>query len=268
MAPPTNRPTALSASVLLGLVLVLVAAAACSPGPPAGASPAVSPAGSADPSVEPSSSGSDDGPAATGGGGADSDAAAALDAFRAFVQTDQSFHMRADMLLTIGPLTLDMEVNADVAGGDEKGTIDVRGAGTSVHMDIVVVDGTAYGRIAQRDWIVLPADTSSSNPLLGLDVEGLEAVGIVNAAGQLAHHFRTDDVSMIDTSTITGTSITELRLDTVGFDVYVTDDGVPITAVMEFAGAGTVEDASQTIEATVRYDFSKFGEPVVIEPPI
>ena len=148
------------------------------------------------------------------------------------------------------------------------GTIDVRGAGTSVHMDIVVVDGSAYGRIAQRDWIVLPADTSSSNPLLALDVEGLEAVGIVNAAGQLAHHFRTDDVSMIDTGTITGTSITELRLDTVGFDVYVTDDGVPITAVMEFAGEGTVEGASQTIEATVRYDFSKFGEPVVIEPPI
>ena len=161
-----------------------------------------------------------------------------------------------------------MDVNADVAGGDEKGTIDVRGAGTSVHMDIVVVDGSAYGRIAQRDWIVLPADTSSSNPLLALDVEGLEAVGIVNAAGQLAHHFRTDDVSMIDTGTITGTSITELRLDTVGFDVYVTDDGVPITAVMEFAGEGTVEGASQTIEATVRYDFTKFGEPLVIEAPI
>ena len=241
--------------------IVLLVAAACSPAGSApgsvGASPSVAP------SPTPARS-----PSVTGPGGPDPDAGAALDAFRAFIQTDPPFHMRADMLLTVGPLTLDMDVVADVSGGNEKGTIDVRGSGTSVHMDIVVLDGTSYGRIAQRDWIVLPADTTSSNPLVGLDVAGLEPVGVVNAGGQLAHHLRTEDVSALDTGTITGTAITALDIDSVAFDIYVTDAGVPLTAVMEFAGTGTVEGASQAIEATVRYDFSKFGEPVEIEPPI
>ena len=220
------------------------------------ASPSVaaSPSGTASPVASPA--------------GPDPDAGAALEAFRAFVQTDQTFHMQADVAMTVGTLTMHLDVAADVADGDEKGTIDIVGAGTSVHMEIVLVDGTAYGKFARREWQTLPADTASTNPLAGLDVEGLEPVGTVNVGGQPAHHLRTEDVGAIDTSTITGTALTGLTLDEVSFDVYVTDDGVPLTAVMEFAGEGTMAGENLPVEATIRYDFSKYGEPVVIEPPI
>lgn len=248
-------------AVLVPLAVVAVTLAACAQATPTATSLASSPSLAATPAVSAS-------PTSASSSGADPDAGAALEAFRAFVQTDQTFHMRADILLTVGSQTLDMDVASDVAGADETGTIDIRGAGASIHMDLIILDGTAYARVAKGEWQTIPADTSSANPLLGLDVEGLEPVGVVNVAGQLAHHLRTDDVATIDTGTITGSTLTELTLDTVAFDVYVNDDGVPLTAVMEFAGNGTLNGKSQKVKATIRYDFSEFGKAVEIEAPI
>lgn len=246
---------------VLGLTLV-----ACG-GAPA-ASPAASPASSSAPAPAGSAAAASDSPSTGPGGSAvDPDAGAALDAFRAFVQTEPSFRMRADMLLTIGAQAVDMEITEDVAGGDAKGTIDIRAAGTSLRMEIVLVDGVAYGRIANRAWQTIPADAGTSNPLASLDVDGLRPVGRANVAGTLTHHLRTEDRSILDTSTITGTSLAELRIDSAAFDVYVTDDGVPLTAVMEFAGSGVLEAERQPVKATVRYDFSRFGEPVTIVAP-
>ena len=42
------------------------------------------------------------------------------DAFRAFIETDQTFHMTADMQLTINKVLVDMDVAEDISGGNEK----------------------------------------------------------------------------------------------------------------------------------------------------
>lgn len=196
------------------------------------------------------------------------EARAALDAFRAFIETEQSFHMTADMKLTIAGKVLDMDVAEDVSGGDEKGTIDVRGPRVSVHMEVVIVGGKAYLKLANRKWQEVDVDTSSSNPLGDLQIEGLEPIDIVNVGGVPAHHFRVDDPAALDPDTITGNALTGLKLSSASFDLYVNDDGVPLTAILAFSGTGTFQGKASPIEATIRYDFSRFGVPVKIVAPI
>lgn len=197
-----------------------------------------------------------------------SDARAALDAFRAFIETEQSFHLTADMKLTIAGKLVDMDVAEDVSGGNEKGTIDVRGPRVSVHMEVVIVGGKAYLKLANRKWQQVDVDTSSSNPLGDLQVEGLEPIGIVNVGGVPAHHFRVDDPAALDPDRITGNALTGLKLSSASFDLYVNDDGVPLTAILAFSGTGTFHGKASPIEATIRYDFSRFGVPVKIVAPI
>ena len=198
----------------------------------------------------------------------DVDALAALDAFRAFIQTDQTFHMTADMQLTIDGEMLDMDVAEDVSGGNEKGRIDIRGAGVSIHMEVVVVDGKAYLKLANRAWEQVDVDTSSSNPLGDLRVDGLQPIDIVNVGGVPAHHFRVEDPGALDPDTITGNALTALKLTSASFDVYVNDDGVPLTAKLAFSGTGTFQGKTASVEAKVRYDFSNFGVPVDIVAPV
>jgi hypothetical protein len=266
---PSRSLRAWSGAAILGLAFGLTAIA-CGGAvvPPPSASVGVASPTPAAASSEPSADASPGGTGGTGSGsGADPDAGAALDAFRAFIQTDQSFHLQADMQITVAGETIDMDMAADVAGGDERGELIIRSGDASVAMELILLDGVAYAQLANRPWQVVPAEAGSSNPLLGLDVEGLEPMGTVRVGGTPTHHFRVDDPSAVDTSLIAGNSITEVEFDTLTFDVYVTDDGAPLAAVMEFAGSGTVEGARHQLNARIRYDFSKFGEPVTITKP-
>ena len=258
-------PPGLTRAMLRLLALITVASvalAACSStagGPTSGATPDVSESPSPIASVT-ASSGASAGP--------DVDALAALDAFRAFIQTDQTFHMTADMQLTIAGEMRDMDVAEDISGGNERGRIDIRGAGVSIHMEVVVAGGKAYLKLANRKWEQVDVDTSSSNPLGDLRVDGLQPIDTVNVGGVPAHHFRVDDPAAIDPDTITGNALTALKLTSSSFDVYVNDDGVPLTAKLAFSGTGTFQGKSAPVEAKIRYDFSRFGVPVEIVAPI
>ncbi len=197
----------------------------------------------------------------------DVDAVAALDAFRAFIETDQSFHLIADMQLTIDGQLVDMDVAEDISGGSEKGMIDIRGPRLSVHMEVVIHGGKAYLKLANRAWQQVDVDTSSSNPLGDLRVEGLQPIDTVNVGGVPAHHFRADDPAALDADTITGNALTDLKLTSASFDLYVDDDGVPLTAKLAFSGTGTFQGKASSVDAKIRYDFSRFGVPVDIVAP-
>jgi hypothetical protein len=251
-------------TILLVLVAVSLGACGGSVAPPAASVGSPSPSSTVAPSTEPSSEPSPEGSSS----GADPDAGAALDAFRAFIQTDQSFHMNADMQVTVGGRLIDMDMAGDVAPPNERADIIIRASGASVAMEIVLVDGVAYAQLANRPWQILPTETSSANPLLALDIEGLEPMGTVNVAGQRTHHFRVSDPSLVDPSLISASSITDVEISTLSYDIYVTDNGEPLAAIMEFSGSGVAEGELQDLNARIRYDFSKFGEPIVIEKPV
>jgi hypothetical protein len=197
----------------------------------------------------------------------DPDAGAAVDAFRAFVQTEQSFHLAGDMLMTVGDLTLQAAIVSDVQHGDEQGTIDLRGPGVSVRVSVVLLDGTAYMGLARREWQTIPAQGAFSNPLAGLDVEGLEPIDIVNVGGVETHHLRVEDPDALNGQTLSGNTLTDLTIDSSSLDVYITDDGVPLAAIAEFAGTGSFGGEVGPVTARIRYDLSNFGQELEIVAP-
>ena len=244
----------ISAGLLVGMLGACggTAPAASPVSPPATATATASPPASPGTSVAPNA-----------------DAAAALDAFRAFVQTEQSFHIAGDMLMTVGDVTLQAAIVSDVSHGDEKGTIDLRGPGVSVRLSIVLVNGTVYLRLANRDWQTVPAGEAYSNPLGGLAVEGLEPIDIVDVGGVKTHHFRVENPEGFDGQTLSGNALTELTVSSSSVDVYITNDGVPLTAIVEFAGTGTFSGQQGPVTARIRYDFSNFGQDVpIVAPPL
>jgi len=247
----------ISAALLIGLI------GACGGTAPAGATPVPTPSPSATttPSSPPPTSAS---PA-----GANPDAAAALDAFRAFVQTEQAFHMAGDMLIKVGDLTLQAAIVSDVSKGDEQDTIDLRGPGVSVRLSIVLVDGAVYLRLANRDWQKLPAGSGASNPLGSLAVEGLKPIDIVDVGGVKTQHLRVENPEGLNGQTVSGNTLTDVTVKTSSLDVYVTNDGVPLTAIVEFVGAGSFGGDTGPVSARIRYDFSKFGQEVtILAPPV
>ena len=252
-----RRLLALGGSVALVLA-VLVACSGPAPAASSGGSPSAASLPTGSPSARPSPASADPDP----------DAGAALDAFRAFVQTDQSFHLVGDMLMTVGDLTMQAAITSDTSDGNEQGTMDLRGPGVSVHLGVVLVDGTVYLQVARRPWQTVPVEAGFSNPLAGLQVEGLEPVDRVNVGGVLTHHLRVEDPEELNGQTLSGNTLTELTIASSSFDVYITDDGVPLTALAEFAGTGTFGGERGPVTVKIRYDFSKFGEEIKIVPPI
>jgi hypothetical protein len=173
------------------------------------------------------------------------------------------------MLMSVGNVTLQAAIVSDASHGDEKGTIDLRGPGVSIRMSIVLLDGTVYLRLANRDWQTVPAGDAYSNPLRGLAVDGLEPIDIVDVGGVKTHHLRVENPEGLDGQTLSGNALTELTVSSSSLDVYVTNDGVPLTAIVEFAGTGTFSGVKGPVTAKIRYDFSNFGQDVlIVAPPV
>lgn len=260
MPHATSRHAATPIRCLITAGLIVGMLGACGGSAPAASTASPTAAATATPSAPPSPSAS---------AGPNADAGAALDAFRAFVQTEQSFHIAGDMLMSVGDVTLQAAIVSDVSHGDEKGTIDLRGPGVSIRMSIVLLDGTVYLRLANRDWQTVPAGDAYSNPLGGLAVEGLESIDIVDVGGVKTHHFRVEDPEGLNGQTLSGNALTELTVSSSSFDVYVTNDGVPLTAIVEFAGIGSFGGQQGAVTAKIRYDFSSFGQDVpIVAPPV
>jgi hypothetical protein len=254
----TNRQAAMPIRCLFSAGLILAVLGACGGPAPAGSTASPTAIATATPPAPVSPSAS---------AGPNQDAGAARDAFRAFVQTEQSFHIAGDMLMSVGGLTLQAAIVSDVSHGDEKGTIDLRGPGVSIRLSIVLLDGTVYLRLANRDWQTVPAGSAFSNPLGGLAVEGLEPIDIVDVGGVKTHHLRVENPEGLNGQTLSGNALTELTVSSSSLDVYITNDGVPLTAIVEFAGTGSFGGEQGPVTAKIRYDFSNFGQDVPIVAP-
>ena len=264
MTRSTSRPAPRSfVPLALLCAAVFAIAAGCSSAPPAASQPVIA-------SASPSPGASATADASSGSPGADPDSAAAIDAFLAFIQTQQTFHLTADMNLTVADKVVTMYLVDDIGKAAEKGTIDVRGAGVSVHLEVIVIGGTLYLRAPPNGgWQSVEIGSGAANPLAGLRSDDLVAVDRVNVAGTITQHLHVADATGdIDARAISGNTLTDLDLDSATFDVYVTDDGMPLTAIYEFAGKGTFAGVKAPIKAKIRYDFSKFGQDVTIVAPV
>jgi hypothetical protein len=241
-----------AATLLLGCAV----AAACSPSGPSSTGP------NPTPSASPSAAASPTPPSPN----PEADVGAVIDAFRAFIQTDRTFHMLADVQMTVASQPLDMDIAMDVAKGAERDVIDVRGARASVHLQLIQIGKTIYLKIGDDAWQKASARIGTSNPLASLDIKGFVPVDRVNVAGIMTHHLRVTDPAAFNSAAI-GATVTNVVYKTAKFDIYVTDDGVPQVATFDFTASGTFQGKSEGVTARIRYDFSKFDQPIKIDAP-
>ena len=178
--------------------------------------------------------------------------------------------MAGDMLMKVGDLTLQAAIVSDVSKGDEQGTIDLRGPGVSVRLSIVLVDGTVYLRLRESRLAEGPCGKrgvlqSAWRPRR----RGSKPIDIVDVGGVKTQHLRVENPEGLNGQTLSGNTLNDLTVKSSSLDVYVTNNGVPLTAIVEFAGTGSFGGDSGPVSARIRYDFSKFGQEVtMVAPPV
>ena len=197
----------------------------------------------------------------------------------AFVETavrdDATFHVRmtASMQFTEAAQSAVMEVNADLdaSGADWSGRYSVEINGVPVDADMVVKDEVGYvRRVGHTEWQEIrddPAAGQPINPFLALGgSEDVEYVGAETRDGVTLHHLRIAKWIGDDLDAIQGLSNVEVLSNS--FDVSVTDAGVPVSGTHLATLAGDAEGRRMTANMSADYEFSDWGKPKTIEPPL
>jgi hypothetical protein len=270
------------ALVALAFVIAACTQAAPSSPPPATATPSASPstlpAASTGPSPSPDATASA-APTATPGPTASPPVATSsagdlvIAAFLAnFAAAQPPFHLVSDIegRFASGTRTgeITVAIEGDVAADDFAGTYHAELPDETQDADLVLLDGVAYLRRPDAEWEIVPGfrQTQPLNPFILLQPSDLTYQGEVTRTGTTLHQLRTtrwvgDDVVL--------EGVPDAALESSVFDIFVTDEGIPVAAELRFAVVGTTltgEDAR--FEYTVLYEFSDVGEPVTIRAPI
>jgi hypothetical protein len=235
--------------IATGLVLATVSALACvnvAPTP----SPTSSPAPTATASPSP-------------------DGQAIIELFRSgFGAAKPPFHLECDVDAsgTVGGDSgqFSLHMGGDVSGEDFSGQVVYPGNDVA---QIVFVDGVAYVRAADSDWLADPTfeQTQPLNPFSLLEADDLEYRGVHSIGGGELHQLRTEKWIGAELD-IAGW--TDLQLESNSFDIYVDDAGVPAEAHLRFRLTGNYLGDAADLTYVVLYYFTQVGEPVTIEAPI
>jgi hypothetical protein len=167
----------------------------------------------------------------------------------------------------------DLSVSGRLNADDFIGTLGITGASEAISADVAVVDGHPYVREEGGDWVagaeLRGADQESVNPFKRIQsVAELEYVGPATRDGVDGH--------VIVTEKWLGTRNTTELLLTVGrftdrearMEVFVTDDGVPISAEYTFSANASAGDETLAVSGTESFVFSDWDSVEPIEPPI
>lgn len=161
-----------------------------------------------------------------------------------------------------------------VAGENFSGTLTVTGAGAAAFQGSVIQIGQdGWARLSTSSaWTheAVPVQAQSANPFQWIstvdEVQYLALGGDVN--GQRTHR-------LVTTKWLSGTQYDQLILNLVGpqrdsrMEVVTTDKGVPLTATYTFSLKGTLPAGAGalSLSGTVDYTFSRWAEPITIQPP-
>lgn len=195
--------------------------------------------------------------------------------FSQFLAEEPEFHLvcTVDATLHLGsesqPLLIVMD--GDISHQNFAGNMSMQTAGLTIEADIVVIDDIAYVRPARGEWQPGEefAQTQPLNPFTSQLADAFTYQGLAVVDGQTLHDLHTE--------TWIGGNIKKVgrqaglkrpRLESSVFDIYVGDDGLPVTSLLEFTVTGLYFGVPARFEYSVIYDFSAIGEPVTIEVPI
>jgi hypothetical protein len=86
--------------------------------------------------------------------------------------------------------------------------------------------------------------------------------------GATLHRLVTTDFYAPSVERMLDVSLLPLRPDSRALELIVTDEGVPVRATFTCLLEGSLVDGIPRFEGTAEYEFSRFGEPVVIQTPV
>lgn len=181
--------------------------------------------------------------------------------FAQFGAVPPPFHVSIATTLTGSPSGTALE-EADVDGTDYVAELHVELDGAAAQDSrIVVVDQTGYVSDEGSDtWRAYPdyQTVPPLNPFLAFDPAQWQDMGADAAHGGLdrlhSTTWRPADTPLAD------------RVGDVAFDVWIDEEGLPVSAELTFTLTATDGASSVSYDAT--YTFSRIGEPVLIVPPV
>jgi Raf kinase inhibitor-like YbhB/YbcL family protein len=181
--------------------------------------------------------------------------------FAQFGAVPPPFHVRIQSTLTGFPTGSALE-EADVDGRSYRAQLHVELDGVAPHdSQVVYVDGTGYVADAgTSNWQAYPDyDTVPPvNPFIEFDATLWQDMGADASHGGLDRLHST-------TWRLPADSASAPRLSGVAFDLWIDDEGLPVSGNLGFQLAGNAGAAAAGYSAI--YDFSRVGDPVVIVPP-
>jgi hypothetical protein len=189
------------------------------------------------------------------------------------LQADASYRVVADGRFEAGNERFTMKIEMDVAGSDVKGSVTVAQKRVRATVDMIVKDGAQYMRIPGEGWVredgppeAMPGD------IFGYEADaydGLEYLGRVTRDGKKLHHLRllTDDVEALTRGLRDELGDAALDIRKLRFDIWVTADGRPRSALIRFDGTVRVDGAELDMTFNFDFRFTKWGEKFVIEAP-
>jgi hypothetical protein len=134
----------------------------------------------------------------------------------------------------------------------------------TVHL--VLKDGAVYGRVGHRSWqkestagLPLPQDAWAFNQFT---MSQIEDVGLETHNGKELHHLRVPYTPA--PAATSGLGSMGCSIGPISIDFWVRDNGVPVFAQY---GLSCTPKPGLTMHATVTYEFSNWGQSVVIQLP-
>ena len=179
---------------------------------------------------------------------------------RATIRLDSQYKWKAQSLTTV--------FDGHVAEGNESGTVQTGGSAQEIRM----VGGVFYARsLPSGKWSVLPALPSYLlvSPVLGIDsTQDLAEVGPTMLNGQIMNHLQSTTTWAPDISRLTMTDLSTLPVQPTAMllDLWVDDNGVPLSATVQATNIGP--GGAKLLDIQVAYTFSDVGVPTNMVAPI
>jgi hypothetical protein len=193
-----------------------------------------------------------------------------IEAFLArYASEEVPFHVRFDANVEVQGQRIPFSGEVDAVGSDAAGTVTVPVQGQLTTVEMVLVNGNAYGRVPGGQWGRLQMQqTQPINPFPRLRAGGdLKYVGVAQRAGRPLHQLRTTKWIGEDPAKIAGTGLQGAAIRDSTFDIYTESDGRPVEAALDFTMTGKSSGKPIELKGDVTYRFSKVGEKVTITPP-
>lgn len=159
------------------------------------------------------------------------------------------------------------EYDLDVAGTEFAGAASAGSLGSQVELELVLVEGRAWVKIDDGAWTeAAPADLGSEDVLDvwryvarrgDLQVEDRDADG--------NFRFRSTTPLPYETGSMRESGMTGQITEQV---LVLTPEGVPVSLELAIEASGTIGEQKLELTGTTAIEFSRWGEPITIEPPI